>query len=229
MKFQSRLSATANWQTGNVEMLAIRSRWDMTVAIAPKVVFKTQNAFLYQEFFRTKVDQDIFNRNFLYFNPQKRFYALAFSHLVTNYRRKIDFRYFVGVGGSWQAIRVPKHLLKFSMSGVYEETKFANSIYNESSYNGSNQIRTWRANFWVFGRHHLLDRKLVAHYEAYMQPSLEYADNYRWQAEMGFDVPLYKGINLTTNFIYTYENVVIQTNQKFDSIFTVGFSHQFKK
>jgi hypothetical protein len=229
MRFQSRFSTTANWQTGNVELLAIRSRWDMTVAIAPKVVFKTQNAFLYQEFFRTKVDQDIFSRNFLYFNPQKRFYSLAISHFITNYRRKIDFRYFVGLGVSWQAVRTSKNLVKFSMSAIYEETKFANTIYNESSYNGSNKISTWRATLWAFGRHSLLNKKLIAHYEAYVQPSLEFASNYRWQTEIGFDVPLYKGLSFTTNFIYTYENVVIQTNKKFDSIFTVGFSHQFKK
>lgn len=147
MQFQSRLSVTANWQTGNVELLAVRARWDITATLAPKVVFKTQNAFLYQEFYRAKVDQDFFSRNFLYFNPKGRFYSFGISHIITNFRRKIDFRYFVGLGMTWQAIRNKNHLIKLAVSGVYESTDFAKDVYNEDMYNGNRKITTCRATF----------------------------------------------------------------------------------
>jgi len=58
---------------------------------------------------------------------------------------------------------------------------------------------------------------------------LEWRDNLRWQAEAGLDVPLWQGLNFTSNFIYTYESIVTAKQKNQDSILTFGFSYQLKK
>jgi hypothetical protein len=229
MLFQARLSLSGNWQTGNVEMLAWRSKADVSFAPLRKVVFKSQNSYLYQEFFKRQADEDIFSRNFLYLNPQAKVYPFAIAFLSTNFRREIDFRYFVGLGLTWQVMRHQKHLLKVSLSGVYENTDFAKTTFNESQYNGNQSIQTWRSTFWLFGRHQLANRKLIFHYDFYAQPSVEQSDNLRWQAEVGLDIPLWKGVSFSSNFIYTYESIVTEKQKSQDSILTFGFSYQFKK
>jgi hypothetical protein len=120
-------------------------------------------------------------------------------------------------------------LLKVSLSGVYENTDFAKTTFNESQYNGNQSIQTWRSTFWLFGRHQLANRKLIFHYDFYAQPSVEQSDNLRWQAEVGLDIPLWKGVSFSSNFIYTYESIVTEKQKSQDSILTFGFSYQFKK
>jgi hypothetical protein len=226
---QSRFSLTGNWQSGNVEMLVFRGRADISFAPNSHFAFKTQNAYLYQEFFKRKADEDIFSRNFVYFNQTKKLYPFAYTFLTSNFRRKIDFRYFAGLGLGIHLWRKKNHLLKTALSGVYEQSNFTVVNFNKSEYNGQNQINTWRATAWVFGRHFLLNRKLFLHYEAYIQPSLEKNDNFRWQTEIGLDIPIWKGLNFTTNYIYTYESVVAERAKTDDSILTFGLVYQFKK
>lgn len=229
MFFQARLSLSGNWQIGNVEMLALRGKADVSFAPLKKVVFKSQSSYLYQEFFKRQADEDIFSRNFLYLNPKAKVYPFAIAFLSTNFRREIDFRYFIGFGLTWQVIRHQKHLLKAALSGIYENTDFAKTTFNESQYNGNQFIQTWRTTFWLFGRHQLASRKLVFHYDFYAQPSVEQGDNLRWQAEAGLDIPLWKGLSFSSNFIYTYESIVIEKQKNQDSILTFGFSYQLKR
>ncbi len=226
---QARLALSGNWQTGNVEFLAIRSKLDISLSPSQKFAFKSQNAYLYQAFFRRKADEDIFSRNFVYYNQTKRIYPFAYSFLLTNFRRKINFRYFAGLGLGLHILRKPNHLLKTAISGVYEQTNFSQDTYNEMSYNGFSQINTWRGTAWLFGRHFFLKRKLFLHYEAYIQPSLEKSDNFRWQTEIGLDIPIWRGLNFTSNFIYTYESIVADKAKTDDSIITFGVAYQFKK
>jgi hypothetical protein len=226
---QSRFSLTGNWQTGNVEFLAIRSRLDISLAPSPKFAFKTQNSYLYQEFFKRKADEDIFSRNFVYYSKTKRFYPFAMAYLTTNFRRGIDFRYFVGAGLTWQILRHKNHLIKTAISGVYEQSDFALNTFNKTEYNGNNFINTWRTSIWLFGRHYLFKRKMFFHYEAYLQPSLEKSNNLRWQTEVGLDIPVWRGLSFTTNYVYTFESVVTEKAKPNDAILTFGLAYQFKK
>ena len=59
VRLQTRLAITGAWQTGNVAMFATRSKLDLTVAPIEHLVFKTQNAYLYQAFFNKKADEDL--------------------------------------------------------------------------------------------------------------------------------------------------------------------------
>ncbi len=228
LRLQSRLSTTGAWQTGNVEMFTLRGKLDFSMAIHKKIVLKSQNSYLYQEFFNRRADEDLFSRNFLYYNPQATIYPFAIAFIATNFRRQIDLRYFVGAGATWQVLRQKSHLIKLALSGIYEKTNFNTTTFNKTEYNGQNQISTWRATLWLFGKHSLLNNKLILHYDCYVQPSVSQTDNLRWQAEIGADVPLYKGFSFTTNYIYTNESIVAIRQKQADSILTFGLAYQIK-
>jgi hypothetical protein len=223
--WQMKVGVTGVWQGGNVELLAIRGKLDASFSPNPDWAFKTQNAYLYQSFFNNRADEDIFSRNFLYYQPRKMIYPFLISFISTNFRRKIDFRQFSGAGASWQILRGKNgQTVKTALSGVYETSRFSVSQFNEVRLNGNDRIDTWRATAWLFGRHSLLSKTLVLHYEGYFQPSLEDAENIRWQVEAGLDVPLRKGWAFTINWIYTYESIIAQRLQNHDRILTFGFN-----
>jgi hypothetical protein len=142
----------------------------------------------------------------------------------TNFRLKIDLRYFAGLGATWQIIRKKNHLLKLAVSGEYEATQFAQNNFNENQYDGNAQIRTWRATAWLFGRHHCFRNKLILSYEAYLQPSLEQSNNLRWQAELNADLPIWKFLSFRVNYLYIFESVVIEGQRQNDRIFTSGIN-----
>jgi hypothetical protein len=216
---------TGNAQTGNFKAFALRAKLDMALAPSPVWAFKTQNTYRYQSFFGRKVDNEFSSRNFAYAGQHRRLYPFAMAFLSGNFRRKIDFRHFVGAGLTWQALRQRQHTLKLSASGVYESTRFAGSVYNYAEYNGSGEIATWRATFRLFGKHALAARKLRLYYEAYWQPSLEKRNNYRWHTEVGLDLPVWKGLSLNALLLYDHENLTISAVKQNDLIATFGLSY----
>lgn len=226
-KFQFRASVTGNYQKGNVEVLAVRSKLDMVYAPVRHLVFKSQNNSLYQAFYNTKADNDIFSRNYIYYKPQQRIYPFAIGYISANYRRKINFRYFAGAGATIQVLRLPEHKLKISASALYEQTKFNGSLYNFPKYN-SNNISVWRATAYVAGWHYFFDRYLRLYYDAFWQPAFNDGKNYRTQFDLGADLPIWKGFAVNILYTYTHENVVIQNVKTDDRILTFGLAFNLR-
>ncbi|MEM7298879.1 MAG: DUF481 domain-containing protein [Bacteroidota bacterium] len=224
LKVKASLSLTGFYQEGNVETLIFRGRTDFSVKPWKKWVFKTQNSYVYQEFGKEKADEDILSLNFLYFDPQRKLYPLVLGFVSTNFRREIDLRYLVGAGVTYQVLTHVDHWLKFSLTGEYEETEFANTTFNKAEFNGSQSINTFRATIWVNGRYQLFDKKLILSHESYFQPSLEQGNNYRWQADIGVELPIIKYLNFKINYLHTFESVVIEDQKEEDRFLTFGFT-----
>ena len=72
--------------------------------------------------------------------------------------------------------------------------------------------------------YHLFDKKLIASYESFYQPSLEQGDNYRWQVELGLEIPLKKFLNFKIDYRSTYESIVIEDQEEGDRFLTFGFT-----
>lgn len=210
-------------------MALARGRLDFLFQINPDFIFKTQNSLLYQEFFEKKADQDIFSRNYLYFKPERRIYPYAIGYVSTNYRRKIDHRYFGGVGLTWQLVCSEKHSLKLSSNVIYESTVFDSQTFNFPEFDGQDQIKLWRQSFYVRGIHWVFERKMMLYYDAFWQPHLGRNNNFRYQANIGVDFPVWKGLNLNANYLLAFENVVVEKVLQRDAIFTFGLSYQIKK
>jgi hypothetical protein len=227
-KFQLRVNVTGNYQQGNVEVLALKSRIDFSYKPIKNFLFKSQNNSLYQKFYGVEADNDIFSRNFLYYKPTNKVYPFAIGYVSTNYRRKIDTRYFVGVGATYQALNKKTQSIKLSASAVYEESKFNGMLFNNNKYNGNNKIAVWRSTLYMGGWHYLVDKRLRLYYDAFWQPAFEDGNNYRTQVDVGLDFPVWKGLSLNMLYTYTHENVVIEKIKQDDKILTFGLAYNLK-
>lgn len=227
-RFQFRAEATGAWQQGNVELLVLRSRLELVTNSHHPLVFKTQTNSLYQEFGGRKADNDINNRNYLYWKPNRKVYPFAMLYLQTNFRRQVDSRWFTGAGGTWQIVQKPLTNMKLSASLVFERTNFTSIQFNEDIYNGSETINLWRATMYVAGWHHLFEGNLRLYYTVYWQPGLEEVDNNRAQVDAGLELPVWKGLRLLAQYTMTYEQIVVAGIRQYDRIFTFGISYQFK-
>jgi hypothetical protein len=228
-KLQLRLAVNGNRQRGNVDLATWRAKLEFLGTLGERWVFKTQNNALYQAFFGNKADADIFSRNYLYFNPKRLIYPYAIGFVSTNFRRKIDIRYFVGLGLTWQVIRRQGNVVKLSTNIVHEYSGFSGEDFNFPEYNGSRQIELWRNSIYLSGVHDIGGNRLRLYYEAFWQPELRRGPNYRAQVTGGIDFPLWKGLSANLSYLYSYENVVVENILQRDSILLFGLSYQMKK
>ena len=224
LDFKANLSLTGFWQGGNVQTLIFRAKSNLSFKPWKKSVFKTTNSYVYQEFGLEKADEDILSLNFLYFNPQRRIYPLVLGFVSTNFRREIDLRYLFGAGATFQVLNKKNNWLKFSLTCEYEETDFARATYNRTEFNGDQSINTFRSTIWINGKYHLFDKKLILSHESYFQPSLERSRNFRWQADLGLELPIWKFLNFKVNYLHTFESIVIEDQKQQDVFLTFGFT-----
>lgn len=227
-KFQLRASVTGNYQQGNVEVLNIKSKLDFTYSPYKNWVLKSQNSSLYQAFYSVEADNDIFSRNYIYYQPQHKVYPFAIAYISTNYRRKIDNRYFAGAGITYQLINKKKNVLKLSASTVYETTNFKSNTYNYNEYNGDDKINLWRGTLYVGGWNYLLEKHIRLYYDAYWQPAFNNSNNYRTQVDVGVDFPIWKGLSFNAVYAFTHENVMIEKVKQEDKILTFGIAYNLK-
>ena len=196
----------------------------MSVRPWKKWVFKNSNSYVYQAFGKEKADEDFLSLNFLYFNPDRRIYPLALAFMSTNFRRAIDARYLVGGGATFQVVQQKGKMLKFSLTCEYEATSFDQTTFNRSEFNGKSNINTIRGTLWINGRYELFDKRMIFSHESYVQPSLENSQNYRWRAEVSLELPVWKFMNFTINFIDTFESIVIESQVQEDRFLTFGLN-----
>jgi len=226
LALQLRASFSGVYQKGNVELLALRARLDLSAMPAPNWVLKSQNVSLYQAFFNNKADNDLFSRNFLYFSPNRRLYPYAIAFVSGNFRRKIRWRYFTGLGLTWQALRAPGHVVKLSGNVVYEETLFAVDAFNQERYNGSRKLRFWRASAYLSGQHALAQGKFRLYYDAYWMPALSEANNHRTQIDAGLELALWRGLAFNVTYGRQFEGVVPVGVRARDAWLLFGLSYR---
>ena len=224
LKVKAKLSITGIWQAGNVETFIFRAKTDVSVTPWKNLVFKTQNSYVYQAFGGDKADEDILSVNFLYLNPQKKIYPLILGFVSTNFRREIDLRYLFGAGFTYQVIETANSWLKVSLTSEYEHTNFTKTNFNLTEFNGQETINTMRGTIWLNGKYQLFKKKIILTHESYYQPSLQQGNNYRWQADVGIELPVWKYLNFKLNYLHTFESLVIQNQKQQDKFLTFGFT-----
>ena len=229
MKLQLQISLTGNYQKGNVDLFTLLSRNEFLIRPVPSWVFKTQLSSLYTEFSNKQIDNNIFSRNVLYYKPERRLYSYVSAFVSTNYRRKIEFRYFIASGPAWQAIRSKTVVVKLSVALLYESTLFTDTVFNQSSYNGKERINVWRSHYYTGGWVYALHKQLRINYEFYWQPAFNNSKNYRIQSEVGLTYPIWKGLAFNTVYIFSHENVVVENIKKNDRVLTFGLSYSLRK
>jgi len=224
LSFKADLSLTGLYQGGNVETIIFRAKSKMTFKPLKKWEFKTQNSYVYQEFGKTKADEDVLSLNFLHFNPEKRIYPLVLGFFSTNFRREIDYRYLTGAGVTLKLFEKENNWLKFALSSEYENTRFDNTDFNIDQYDGSEELSTFRGTIWLNGKHEIFKKKLIFKHEFFYQPSLEESNNYRWQADLALEIPVWKFLDFKINYLHTFESIVVEGQKEEDQFLTFGFT-----
>lgn len=224
LSVKASLSITGFYQGGNVETLIFRTKTDLSFKPWKNWVFKNQNSYVYQAFDKKKADEDILSLNFLYLNPDRKIYPFVLGFVSTNFRREIDLRYLLGAGATFQIFNKRNDWLKLSISSEYEQTNFSETNFNYSEYDGSKSINTLRSTVWVNGKYHVLKEKIILNHEIYFQPSLEQSNNFRWQADVGLELPVLKHLNFKINYRHTFESIVIENQKQEDRFLTFGFT-----
>jgi hypothetical protein len=228
LKYQVRIGVSGIKQTGNVDIGILRSRMELLTQLGKCITFKSQNNTLYQEFGGLKADNDINSRNYLYLLPAHRIYPFAMAYFQTNFRLKIDSRYFFGAGITWQAIQTKHHVLKLSGSMVYENTKFTINEFNTSYYAGKDKILIWRPTIYISGYHKFAHDKIKINYSTYLQSGIDKVPNHRIYSELGLDFMLWKGLSFTVQYLRIFEKVVVKDVLQLDNILTLGLNYQLK-
>lgn len=224
IRFRADLSLTGFWQGGNVETLIFRASNKFEYQPSKNIRFRSQNSYVLQEFGRVKADEDILSLNFLNLNASRRVHPLFLAFFSTNFRRKINYRYIVGSGVSYQVLKDKKDELNVSLTGEYEHTEFKTRDFTIDDYDGFEAINTWRSTFWLQGKYHLFKGKMVLSHEFYFQPSLQKSDNFRWRGDLGMEFPIWDFLNFKINYYRTYESVVVQNQLPEDEFLTFGFT-----
>lgn len=222
IQWQVKFNATASVLDGNVARTLLLNRLEVTRANA-RFGLSTRNDYQYGRTRYKLTENDFISSNFVYLKPLSKVYPYVMALVETNLRRKINFRYQVGPGVSWNVINQKTDLLKLSLTGTYENTRYGGSIFEDEEYNGSDVIETWRATGRVFGRH-ILKNKIRISYEFWWQQSLDEHNNYRYHTEEAIEFPIAKHVAFRTAFRYSYENIELIGLKPFDLYWTYGFT-----
>ncbi len=151
--------------------------------------------------------------------------AFALCFLSTNLRRKLDLRYFAGVGITGQLVRRPRHVLKLSAGFVYETSQFAESTFNNDAYTGDRRITVTRATVCATGWHYLGEQTVRLYYGLYGQPSLADRANYRIHLNLGTDIKLGKHFSATALYSFSHESIVVVDVLRNDGLLTFGLTY----
>jgi hypothetical protein len=220
--WQIKFNSTASVLDGNVARTLLLNRIEISHSNARWGV-STRNDYQYGRTFYKLTENDVISSNFLYLKPLSNVYPYVMGLVETNLRRKIDFRYQVGPGVSWNVVNKKPSLVKLSLTGTYENTRFGGTIFDDEKYNGSNVIETWRLTGRIFGKHSFKNKVRVS-YEFWWQQSLSEQINYRYHTEEAIEFPIAKHIAFRTAVRYSYENIELLGLKPFDLFWTYGFT-----
>jgi hypothetical protein len=227
-RYHIQMGLTGFIQSGNVELLTVRTRSEFLYAFSSALVLKSQNISLYQRFGKFKVDEDLLSRNFVYWNPSTRLYPFLLTFIQTNYRRKIDYRWYAGVGGTLQLMMKKHHTIKVSVGLLKESTQFSSTSFSNQMYNGSNTINLWRLTTYLLGWHTFMTQPISLFYTVYWQPAMDSIPNHRLQAEISSSVQLFKNLQFIASYLIAYEQVTASGIKPTDTIFTFGITYNVK-
>ncbi len=219
---QIKFNATASVLDGNVARTLLLNRLELAHSNQVWGI-SSRNDYQYGRTRYVLTENDVISYNFLYLHPLRKVYPYMMGLFETNLRRNIEFRYQVGPGVSWNLVDKHGSMLKVSMTGTYEHTRYGGMTFEDEKYNGSNTIETWRATARVFGKH-ILKSKLRLSYELWWQQSVQDRVNYRFHTEEALEFPVTKHVAFRTALRYSYENIELLGLKPFDFYWTYGLT-----
>lgn len=225
-KLQLRFGLSGAWQKGNINLSILRAQAEAVSNGKMKWVFKTQNNALLQKFAKKLADRDFTSRNFIYYNPKRRFYPFGMIQLQGNYRRGINFRQFSGAGLTWQILHKPLVNVKLSGSLVYETTQFVSDQFDDSNYDGNRLVKLGRMTVYASAFFRFPGNRTRLSLSAFYQPAMTDLKNLRSQFDASLETPLLKNLLFSTTYLYTYEQLTLSNTKQSDQILTFGLVYR---
>ncbi|MEO1260198.1 MAG: DUF481 domain-containing protein [Bacteroidota bacterium] len=223
MRWQYVVSATGTLSAGNVERFLLITKGELKHR-AEQFGMITSNTYRAGTIRGKKTEDDIISKNYFYLHPDRRIYPYQLTWLERNWRRKIDFRYQVGLGASFVPLKQVDQLIKVSMTAIMEETWFRNNNFQQEPVTDAARIRSWRGRVRLFGRHELFDERARLHYECWVQQSPFKRYDYRYYCESTLRIPVIKKFAFNISLNYLYENIALEEVRKHDLFLTFGAS-----
>lgn len=224
--WRGRLSSGGTLITGNVERLLWITTLEASYVEPEQKLwgFKSSSTYQYGTFAKRLTESDLISRNFIYAFPKEWIYPYIMLWGERNYRRKFDFRYQAGVGGTVVLINEKHHTLKASLTLTNEQTTFNGNTFRDMPDLTSNVQNLWRGTVRLAGRNSFFEGKVRVEYEAWYQRSLISAEDYRYLAEAALFLPIAKNVSFRTALSYTRDNVVLMGVERADLLLTFGLS-----
>jgi hypothetical protein len=221
--WQVKLTASGSMLDGNVSRLLLMNRLEVAYA-DPLWGMSSRDDYQYGTTKHVKTEDDFVSCNFIYLRPQKKVYPFLMGIVETNYRRKIGFRYQLGPGVSYTISSRKNSLVRVSLTGTYEHTRFGGTRFENLSDTLLNTIDVGRLTVRLYGMQRLFDDKLRFTCEFWLQQSVSDRCNYRIYNEEIFEVPFNKNLSFRTALRYSYENIRIQGLKPNDLFWTFGLT-----
>ncbi len=224
MRWQYDLGATGTLSTGNVERLLLIAKGELKHR-TDHFGMISSNTYRVGTIRGKKTEDDIISKNYLYLGPDRRFYPYQLTWLERNWRRRIDFRYQLGLGVSFVPLNELGQLFKISLTAIHERTYFRDSNFRHDPEAASARINSWRGRVRVFGRHELFGQRARWHYELWAQQSPFKSYDRRYYFETTFEVPLVKKFAFRMALSYLFENIALEDTQRHDLFLTFGANY----
>ena len=218
-----RLGLNGSWITGNVNRMLVISSADLS-SMHSKWAFRSGNTYQLGTFGKVQTEGDLFSKNFIYLLPKGKVYAYAMCWVETNVRRQYPLRLQAGPGMTATLVHQGGHLLKLSLAGTWETTRFQGDQFSDARYDGSDRIDVFRGTCRVFGQNRLASGRVRLRYELWGQAALNHLPNYRIHGDFSADFPLSKRLSFRFGFNYNYDAVVVSGVRQQDTFTTFGLN-----
>jgi hypothetical protein len=223
LRLRVRATVSGSWLEGNISRLLVINRVEAAYA-QPGWGFATRTDYQYGSIRHRRTENDVDSWNFVYRHPLARAYPYAMLVVETNYRRQVENRLQPGVGVSYSLLHQAPHLLRLSLTGAWEQTRYGGTRFEHRPDTTASVIETWRVIGRIFGQHRLIERRLRVLYEVWYQQALRARANYRYRAEGTLEAPITKHVALRATARYSYENVVLVGIKPNDLFITYGLT-----
>jgi hypothetical protein len=225
-KIQYRLAISGNVAKGNIERVLLNNEASFAY-VSPKWGLSSRNTYFYFENAQKQYDGDFASKNFIYLNPKSKFYPYAMAWYESNFRRKIDSRFQIGLGGSYVLLQKPASRMKASLTLSNEETTFVGSNFEGNIDPTNRKINLYRYTFRFIGTH-TLPSKMRISYEFWEQNAFSANIDPRFYGELNIDFPIAKKLNFRITALYAFENKVYQNIKQEDFSLLFGITYSYK-
>jgi Protein of unknown function, DUF481 len=225
-RVQYRVAVSGNVANGNIERIILNNEVSFGY-VGNAWGLSSRNTYFYFENAARKLDSDFLSRNFIYLRPKQKLYPYLMAWYESNYRRKIDYRYQLGVGVSYVLAAKAANRVKASVTLTNEETGFVGPAFEGNPDPANRKINLYRYTLRLMGSHTLPTHTKIS-YELWGQNAFRTQPDPRLYGELTLDFPIAKRLSFRTTALYAFEKKVYsQVKQEdFTLLFGVTYGHK---